>query len=119
MNQVEIDAMQKVLPVEKRMVGGEMEMCVLLDAVVKHYRYQTVDSLCEAYHTNLINDISMVRCGEATWMPIRFAWRVMTGVLETEALQYATVILKKENKLSQSAVLEYLKSFDETHEVAE
>ena len=103
MNQVKIDAMQKVLPVEKRVVGGDSEWCVSLDAVAKFYRYQTVDSLCETYRTNLIKDKNMVRSGEAVWMPIG----------------YATEIVKRKKDLNQAMILEYLQSFDETEEVAE
>ncbi len=103
MNQVKIDAMQKVLPVEKRMVGGDSEWCISLDAVVKFYRYQTIDSLCATHHVNLIEDVNMVRSGEAVWMLIG----------------YATGIIKRQKDLNQATILEYLQSFDETEEVAE
>ncbi len=103
MNQVKIDAMQKVLPVEKRVVGGDSEWCISLDAVVKFYRYQTIDSLCAKNHLNLIEDVNMVRSGEAVWMPIG----------------YATEIIKRQKDLNWAMILEYLQSFDETHEVAE
>ncbi len=103
MNKVKINAMQKVLPVEKRVVGGDSEWCVSLDAVVKFYRYQTVDSLCETYHLNLIEDVNMVRSGEAVWMPI----------------VYITEIVKRQKDLNLAVILEYLQSFTETEKVAE
>ena len=103
MNQVKIDAMQKVLPVEKRVVGGEDEMCVSLNAMATLYRYQTIDSFCATHLVNLIEDVNMVRSGEAVWMPIG----------------YATEIVKRKKDLNQAMILEYLQSFDETHEVAE
>ena len=102
MNQVKIDAMQKVLPVEKRMVGGDLEWCMSLNAMATLYRCQ-IDALCATHHVNLIEDVNMVRSGEEVWMPIG----------------YATEIVKRKKDLNQAMILEYFQSFDETHEVAE
>jgi len=103
MNQVKIDAMQKVLPVEKQMVGGDSEWCVSLGAMAEFYQYESIDVLCGGHHVNLIEDVNMVRSGEAVWMPIG----------------YATEIVKRKKDLNQAMILGYLKSFDETHEDAE
>ena len=99
MNQVKIDAMQKVLPIQGRAVGGEMEWCVSLDAVAKFYRYKSIDALCDTHHVNLVEDMNMVRGGEVTWMPIG----------------YVTEIVKKKKDLNQAMVLDYLQSFAETY----
>jgi hypothetical protein len=67
------------------------------------YRYQTIDLLCTSHHLNLIEDVNMVRSGEAVWLSIG----------------YATEIVKRQKGLNQAMILEYLQSFDETEEVAE
>ncbi len=114
MNQVKIDAMQKVLPVEKRVVGGDSEWCVSLGAMATLYKYQWIESFCATHHLNLIDDVNMVRDGKTIWIQI---W-------------LAVLIVKKQKDLNQSLYLEYLQSFidaeiaatqsfDETHEVAE
>jgi hypothetical protein len=103
MNQVKIDAMQKVLPVEKRVVGGDSEWCVSLNATAKFYQYRSIDVLCNTHHLNLIEDVNMVRSGEVVWMPI----------------EYATEIVKRQEDLNWGTILKYFQSFDKTHDVAE
>jgi hypothetical protein len=94
MNQVKIDAMQEVLPVEKRVVFSKAEPCISL------FR---LHSICK------LNDdgdyANTIRGGEEVWVPIRTAIFIIANSTSPDP--------------NLDLILEYLQSFDETHEVAE
>ncbi len=110
MNQVKIDAMQKVLPVEKRVVGGKEVFCVSVNAMVKFYQLTVSPAnFVKVFNSDaLIEDVNSVTVGETVWMPIEYAIKIV---------EYR--INKYGGGINGPVIMEYLQSFDETHEVAE